>query len=156
QAFSYTRQVTDSGRVKLHWSVAPGYYLYRSRLKVEGVPSSVESVRMPSGTLIHDRFFGDQRVFKRDFTIAVIPGDASRIELTWQAYAEQGPCYPPQHASIELADVDSPDVGRAAAPQKASIERIAAFGESVAPTDSPAASDRVLAARLAHGSTAWT
>ncbi len=154
QAFSYTKQVTDSGRIELDWSVAPGYYLYRSRLKIKGRPSPVESVRMPDGKLIHDPYFGDEHVFKHDFTTTIVPGDARRIELTWQGCAEKGLCYPPQHATINVARNGGGMGGRTAMSPAGPPSAGLAVG--AAPTDPPAASDQALAARLAGGGLAAT
>lgn len=153
KAFSYDKQVTAEGRVKLHWSVAPGYYLYRSRLEVKGKPSPVESVQMPDGTPIHDQYFGDQQVFKHDVTITIAPGDANKLALSWQGCAEAGLCYPPQHATLDVGDRAS------VAPADKTGESSALAGQSDSPTESaepPADSDQGLAARLAGGAIGWT
>lgn len=160
QAFSYTKEITDSGRVKLHWSVAPGYYLYRSRLEIEGEPSSAESVQKPSGKMIHDQFFGDEKVFKKDFTTTIEPGDAQKLKLTWQGCAEKGLCYPPQHATIDLPETGAGG-GGSQATTNASNTSASPSDQSSGPaqtagSDAPAGSDRAFAARLAGGHITWT
>lgn len=156
KAFSYQKHVSPDGQVTLNWSVAPGYYLYRSRLKIKGEPAPVESVQMPHGTLIHDQYFGDQQVFKHDVTVTVAPGNARKLKLSWQGCAKAGLCYPPQHATLDVGEhesappTDNTDLSTALAAQS---EPSAADTESAEP---PADSDQGLAARLAGGATGWT
>lgn len=159
QAFSWHKTVTASGQVELHWTIAPGYYLYRSRVKVTGKSVPVSAVHMPSGTLIHDPYFGEERVFKKAFTTTIDPGDATTLLLTWQGCAEAGLCYPPQHATITLAGsghssggAGGTHVGTISEPSTASA---AAHG-TPASTTASLASDQALAARLAGGQLAWT
>lgn len=102
EAFPFKTEQTDDGQVEIHWSVEPGYYLYRDRIEIEGKPADPESVDMPDGKEIEDQYFGKQEVYKKDFTIKVDPGDADKLELTWQGCAEKGLCYPPQHDTVDL------------------------------------------------------
>ncbi|MDA3919729.1 MAG: protein-disulfide reductase DsbD [Salinisphaera sp.] len=153
KAFSYHKEITGTGTVKLRWSVAPGYYLYRSRLKVTGEPSPVESVRMPQGKLIHDPYFGDEYIFNHDVTVTIVPGNAKQLKLSWQGCAKAGLCYPPQHETI--------NIGRGSSSSKADT---ATSGPASTRTSSPAAeapslstnNDQAVAAKLAGNAIGWT
>ncbi|WP_204353746.1 protein-disulfide reductase DsbD [Salinisphaera orenii] len=160
KAFSYQKQVTDDGTVKLHWSVASGYYLYRSRLKVTGKPSPVKSVQMPPGKQINDPYFGKEHIFNHDVTVSVAPGDAQQLQLTWQGCAKAGLCYPPQHATIDLQSGATPS---STTPGQSNLSTAASAGsaspgstDSSRSTNAPASRDQALAARLAQGYIGWT
>lgn len=151
KAFSYTAAPASSGNVKLHWHVADGYYLYRSRLKIQGVDAAVGAVDKPAGQPIHDPYFGDEHVYRHDVTITVDPRRARRLKLTWQGCAQAGLCYPPQHATIAVPQSE----GTTAAPGDALVN--AGPSDHAAPEKPPAAdSGRAFAARLADGTHGWT
>lgn len=151
KAFSYTTSAGSNGNVRLHWHVADGYYLYRSRLKIQGVEGAVGRVDKPSGQLIHDPHFGDEHVYRHDVTITVDPGHARRLKLTWQGCAKAGLCYPPQHATIDVPTSES----TAAAPGD---NRASATPTADAAAKTPAAdgSDQAFATQLADGALGWT
>lgn len=154
KAFSYHKEITTKGTIKLHWSVAPGYYLYRSRLKVTGEPSAVKSVQMPAGKLIHDPYFGAEHIFNHDVTMTVVPGDARQLKLSWQGCAKAGLCYPPQHATLDVNGGASASSSGQATTTPAAAERSPAATADAA--GSPANSDLALATRLAGGTIGWT
>lgn len=156
KAFSYQKQVTHDGTVKLNWSVAPGYYLYRSRLKIKGEPVPIKSLQMPEGTLIHDPYFGDEHVFKHDLTVTIAPGAARKLALSWQGCAEAGLCYPPQHATLDIGDRPPVSPADQADPSPALTARPAASAVPSESASPPANSDQGLAARLAGGAIGWT
>ncbi|WP_123592321.1 protein-disulfide reductase DsbD [Salinisphaera orenii] len=154
QAFSVETEGTDDGRLTVTWRVAPDYYLYRHQFDVQGDPAPVADVDIPAGEPISDEFFGESEVYHDDVSIVVDPGEARRLELTWQGCAEAGLCYPPQHTTLNLADYDLG--GGAAAPGGSDDEG------SRAPTTPAGAGDAValgedqsLAAQLSDSNTAW-
>ncbi len=166
QAFSYHKTVKDDGQVALHWHIADGYYLYRSRLTVEGANAPVAQVNKPKGKFIHDRYFGDEHIYDHDITMTVAPGRARRLKLTWQVCAKAGLCYPPQHATINIpASAGSgPATPSADTTSDPSPDTSQSGAAHTAQATSPTASDRTaglgddqaLATRLAAGSVAWT
>ncbi|NNC22997.1 protein-disulfide reductase DsbD [Salinisphaera sp. USBA-960] len=159
KAFSYQKQVTDNGRIELRWQVADGYYLYRSRMQIEGKDASIKKVKKPDGKLIHDQYFGDQNVYNHDVTVTIDPGQARQIDLTWQGCAKAGLCYPPQHATLDVP-TDAGGGSTTASADKAS-EQASAASQSQAPQTAAEANhqsgdDQALVNRLAQGSIAWT
>lgn len=172
QAFSHQQKATDDGRIEIHWHIAPGYYLYRSRIKVEGKPSPIKGVDKPKGKRIDDPYFGQQQIYKHDTRVIITPGDAEKLELTWQGCAEAGLCYPPQHATIDIADISG--AGAQSKPVHSGSQntnspdfaRTTDIGQHPLPdtqrqTTTPAADatqseEQALAARLADSSTLWT
>ncbi|HET7313192.1 protein-disulfide reductase DsbD [Salinisphaera sp.] len=146
QAFSHHQTRDADGRVQLHWTVAPGYYLYRSRMQIEGADAPVAHVDKPTGELIHDPYFGDERIYDHDVTVTVEPGEAQRLKLTWQGCAKAGLCYPPQHATVDVSDGTDAAPPAIESPPQANIEQASAS----------AGDDQALAMRLADGASAWT
>ena len=65
QAFRLTVRPDSPDRVRLSWAIAPGYYLYRSRLKFSTATPKVTlgTVDLPAGDTKHDEYFGDQMVY---------------------------------------------------------------------------------------------
>lgn len=152
QAFSHHEHATDDGRIEITWHVASGYYLYRSRLKIEGEPSAVADVDKPQGKRHHDPYFGDQRIYEHDVSMIVSPGQAKRLKLTWQGCAKAGLCYPPQHDTINVADIDG--VGAESTPVVSNSSHTP--NSTASSSASGQSSDQALATRLAEGSTVWT
>lgn len=102
EAFQYQVHDNGDGTLTLAWEVAPDYYLYRKRLRIEGVDGALGNIDYPTGTVIHDEFFGDSEVFYERADILIDAGDARALTLGWQGCAEAGLCYPPQSATLDF------------------------------------------------------
>ncbi len=118
RAFTYLVQV-EGGCLTVQWNVAPGYYLYKSRMGIESTTSGVKVgvPRYPKGESHHDEYFGDQEIFRDDFVVTAplerTDGAAREItvKLKWQGCADAGLCYP---ATTWEAKVHLPAAARAA------------------------------------------
>lgn len=103
EAFRY-RVVSDGSTVTVHWTVAPGYYAYKSRM---GMSSATPGITLgepqyPKGEIHTDDYFGEQEVFRGEFAVTsklnrsgTSPSEA-RVQLKIQGCADAGLCYPPQ------------------------------------------------------------
>lgn len=99
-----------AGGFAIAYEVAPGYYLYRDRIRVVTVPPlPLGDLEMPEGEAIDDPFVGPTRIFRGSVTIlqpfAASPRPGSyRIRITAQGCAEERFCYRPfvQEAAIEV------------------------------------------------------
>jgi len=103
EAFQYDIQENTDGTLTLAWEIAPEYYLYRKRLAIEGSGGDLGDIRYPTGTVIHDEFFGESEVFYNHAEILINPGNATALELPWQGCADAGLCYPPQMATVDFS-----------------------------------------------------
>ena len=114
--------VTPEGpdRVRLHWTIASHYYLYRDRIKVATTTPGVTlgKTDFPSGIIKTDEYFGEQVIY-HDELVARVPlaraaGGAQPLALavTYQGCAEAGLCYPPTTKTFKL---DLPAGGAATA-----------------------------------------
>ena len=107
QAFTLHIERPDAGGAVLRWDIAPGYYLYKERLRFVGLPSASEPV-LPPGEPYHDEYFGDSRIYRDSLEVEIPDGDVSTLELGWQGCADAGLCYPPQTRTVELTGSSSP------------------------------------------------
>lgn len=102
KVFRYSVQADDHG-ITVYWNVAPGFYLYKNRLGVASATPgvSIGEPRFPKGKLHKDEFFGDQEIYRDDFTVTapLMRTDPKVGEITLklklQGCADAGLCYPP-------------------------------------------------------------
>ena len=103
QAFIFSASADSPERVRLNWVIAPGYYLYRDRIKAssDAATPSVGAPEFPQGQVKNDEYFGKQVVYHNEL---VIPLPVKRsgggeltlpLTVTYQGCAEAGLCYPP-------------------------------------------------------------
>ena len=110
QAFSYIAE-SDGTAVTVEWNVAPGYYLYKSRMGLASETPGVTlgEARYPKGEVHYDEYFGDQEIFRDDFNVTApitrTDGSARELVLTvrLQGCADAGLCYPPEVRKVKIA-----------------------------------------------------
>lgn len=105
QAFALTVEQVDGGTgdVRLHWKIAPGYYLYRDRIGIAAAPAdSLDPVALPAGERKEDPNFGVMEVYHDAVTVPVHAPGAQALNVTWQGCADAGLCYPPQTRKVAL------------------------------------------------------
>ncbi len=104
EAFQVRWAWAGAGLAVGEFIVAPGYYLYRDRIKVQlKAPAGAQlaALELPSGEVKEDPYAGHQVVYHRSFTarqaISLPDGPATAVELevVWQGCADAGLCYPP-------------------------------------------------------------
>jgi thiol:disulfide interchange protein DsbD len=109
EAFSVTARPVDDRTVALSWIIAPGYYLYRSKITV--VPDNPElrlgKINLPAGKLKHDEYFGDTQVYyevidARLPVTAVPVGKKAALKVTYQGCADEGLCYNPVTKTVAI------------------------------------------------------
>lgn len=89
----------NEGVLAVDWQIAPGYYLYQSRISVEVAGKKAvagEFVSVPE--IKEDPWFGEQAVFHNTaaWQMPVKLGQATEVRYRYQGCAEEGLCYPPQ------------------------------------------------------------
>lgn len=110
QAFQLHAAVPSPDRFQLSWIIAPGYYLYRDRLKfsLEDAPTGLGNPTLPAGTRHNDEFFGEQVVYYGSLVVElpVVRNNTAalpvKLKVTYQGCADAGLCYPPQTALLPL------------------------------------------------------
>ena len=83
----------------IKFNIAPGYYLYKSKLNVSTDPVLDFDLIKANGKIKEDEFFGKQEVFYKTTTIKLITqepiSDTHKVILEYQGCSEKGLCYPP-------------------------------------------------------------
>ena len=110
---------SEAGQIRLHWDIADGHYLYRSRIHVE-IPQ-VDGLRfnpplLPEGETKSDDYLGKIQVYHRSLDVllsysgAVQSTDRVPVTVSYQGCADRGICYPPETKtlSVKLAAERSP------------------------------------------------
>lgn len=101
EAFRLHVEQPDTGGVVLRWDIAPGYYLYKERMRFAGLPPGTEP-QLPPGEPYHDEYFGDSRIYRDSLEVQLSDADIASLELGWQGCADAGLCYPPRSRTVEL------------------------------------------------------
>lgn len=118
QAYQLTASVTTPGVIKLHWTIAPHYYLYRGQMKFTGGEGvTLGPAQLPNGHKYHDQYLGDVETYHNSIDATVpytlAPGTQRiKFSVRYQGCHEVPPliCYPPH-----TKDFDLPLPGSAAA-----------------------------------------
>jgi len=101
-AFRFDHAIVE-GAVRLTWEIAPGYYLYRDKMKLtaEDPAFVIGELQRPAGQMKDDPEFGAVAIYREGAAVTapldIPPGAAGEIGLTvgYQGCAEDGICYPP-------------------------------------------------------------
>lgn len=123
-AFQYSLQMEGDSTLLAQWSVAPGYYMYKDKIKLSLSKDAVLTLgepQFPVSTRLGDPAFGDVDVFRGDFTVRYPMGAYSQadgedyIKAKYQGCADVGVCYPPIRKKILVSSFGAitPDAGLA-------------------------------------------
>ena len=129
-------------QINANFKVAPGYYLYKERIKFELSPALEHKIRLPNGDIKNDPNFGKMEVYHHDFTsyidIKAANAGPVTIKATYQGCSEKGLCYAPQHKTftINLQIPQSP--ADASKPQNTNNLNASAASNNISGNDSQA------------------
>lgn len=127
QAFHLTTDASQPGIVKLHWRIAPDYYLYRGRIKIKAAdPAAVSlgELSLPDGLKKHDEYLGDVEIYHGDIEASVpykllAAGTTTlALDVQYQGCHEVEPkiCYPPNTEHLKLTIGGASTIPTGAAP----------------------------------------
>ena len=111
EAFRFKAALADPFTLRVEWTIAPGYYLYRHTLGVATDSSTVQlgPPALPPGVPVVDEEYGDTVVY-RDSVALTVPltrgtPAAGELPLTirFQGCKEDSLCYPPQVVATTIA-----------------------------------------------------
>lgn len=111
EAFRLDGVSRDGHALRVSWTIAPGYYLYRQRLAFEPVDSGARlgAAELPKGAPMHDDHYGDVEIYRESLSARLpLAGKAaapSRLRVRYQGCADAGVCYPPV---TRIVDVTAP------------------------------------------------
>ncbi len=109
RAFVLDAQAADERRIDVRWTIAPGYYLYRHRTKVQILDggATAGALRLPKGEAHNDEFFGPTETYRTRLVgtlpdVAGAAGKTLRLKVQYQGCADAGVCYPPQTRTLQV------------------------------------------------------
>jgi thioredoxin:protein disulfide reductase len=94
---AFAMRVAGQGRhARLELDIAPGYYLYKDKLRANGAGGVPLPLDLPAGVPARDETFGAVEVYRGALVIGVpVPRGTRVIEVEYQGCAERRLCYPP-------------------------------------------------------------
>lgn len=117
------RLVLIEGALRIDWTIAPGYYLYKDRLTIEPVSPPDMQLGVPAfpgARTKDDPYFGAVEVFESDFSIDIpVQGagiDGAALAVEFQGCASAGLCYPPTRVQLAAGKTPPPVAENAATP----------------------------------------
>lgn len=116
EAFSVTAQIVDQ-ELKLFWTIAPDYYMYRDQFSVSSTTPGVSfgELQFPEGQVEEDPEFGQVVVYFYNVELIApvvsLPAEKTQIELTVLGQGCNKPvgvCYPPQTRLVSVDYTPTP------------------------------------------------
>ncbi|AGA32179.1 Cytochrome c-type biogenesis protein DsbD, protein-disulfide reductase [Thioalkalivibrio nitratireducens DSM 14787] len=107
-AFALQAEAIDGDLLRLTWTIADGYYMYREQFRFTPESEGLEfgGARIPDGTVKEDEFFGRVETYRDriEIELPVVAAASKGIELTArsQGCADIGVCYPPHFQTVSL------------------------------------------------------
>ena len=113
QAFQLVTSVAQDNTIRLDFTAAEGYYLYRDKIRVipADYPANIRlgDLRLPPGKIKADEYFGDVPVYYKEATAHLpVINDSEQtlpfaLKVQYQGCADAGLCYPPITKSFNLS-----------------------------------------------------
>ncbi len=107
QAFAFSSQ-QENDILHINFDIAPGYYLYKEKLKIKFKNAKYDIFVLPEGEIHQDEFFGEQAVYRQhlafDIKLTETSADAQFL-IRYQGCADAGLCYPPKKHTLTLTPV---------------------------------------------------
>lgn len=110
KAFQVKAQMTSANQVRITYTIADAYYLYRERLKFAAQGAELGLIQLPAGKVKFDETFQKDVETYHHELVVLIPVKAAadfQLKLELQGCAEAGLCYPPMELTLPvvLADI---------------------------------------------------
>ncbi|WP_430460716.1 protein-disulfide reductase DsbD [Thalassolituus sp. LLYu03] len=108
EAFRADSRPTADG-IAVHFTIAPGYYLYQQRLALLGdgaAAATLSALQKPETK--QDKNFGEVQVFHQQLDLRITAAADGPLLLSYQGCSEHGLCYPPQTLALKAAAVTPP------------------------------------------------
>lgn len=131
-AFSFSAMTEKSGSLSVHWKIADGYYMYRSRIQLRTDTPGVQlgDPQFPAGKIKDDEFFGKVEIYRGPLNIDVPVTRSADAPTTFkliavsQGCADQGVCYPPHTQTAELSLPGAAAVTTAVATSSSPLDKL--------------------------------
>ncbi|MFZ6820502.1 protein-disulfide reductase DsbD [Undibacterium sp. Ji22W] len=112
KAFQVKAQMASKDQVRITYTIADAYYLYRERLKFAAQGAELGVIQLPAGKVKFDETFQKDVETYHHELVVLIPVKAAadfQMKIELQGCAEAGLCYPPMELTlpVTLADIAS-------------------------------------------------
>ena len=119
KAFALQAEAAGPDRLRFTWTIADGYYLYRSkfRFRTDTAGVTLGEPDFPPGKVKHAAFFGEVETYRGRVTVEVPvqrsadAPDVVTVAVVSQGCADIGVCYPPQEQRVKLTLPPAPAAG---------------------------------------------
>jgi thiol:disulfide interchange protein len=110
EAYKLSTDASTPGVLKLHWTIAQDYYLYRGRMRLKaGDGVTLGEAQLPDGAKHHDEYLGDVETYHHSIDATLpytVAAGTARLKLSvqYQGCHEVDPkiCYPPHTEQLDL------------------------------------------------------
>ncbi|RDI38054.1 protein-disulfide reductase DsbD [Aquicella lusitana] len=134
EAFVFSVTVSSPEAAQVEWQIAPGYYLYAKRIRINAPDPKMIDVHMPQGEMKYDPDRGRFEAFSGLLSIPVLLHTKEKqlsLSVDYQGCSQAGFCYPPMHQTmlLNLSDlkatpIDGNKVATSASPAAASFSSL--------------------------------
>ncbi|MGK0674362.1 MAG: protein-disulfide reductase DsbD [Halothiobacillaceae bacterium] len=108
QAFAFSARAESANRLLGHFAIAPGYKLYRDKIRFEVEGALGVQAELPPGEAVKDPFLGEVQVYHGALDIPLrlegenLGGKTITLTAHSQGCFEGGVCYPPLKQKVQL------------------------------------------------------
>lgn len=106
EAFVLSVYPNGSHQVIAEWRIAPGYYLYRDRLRISDAAKQITKIDLPQAEIKKDAIRGKYLAYSGILTVPILLKTIStnelKLRIDYQGCSQQGFCYPPIQKNISL------------------------------------------------------
>lgn len=106
KAFQVKAQMANADQVRVTYTIADAYYLYRERLKFAAQGAELGAIQLPAGKVKFDETFQKDVETYHHELVVLIPVKATgdfQLKLELQGCAEAGLCYPPMELILPVS-----------------------------------------------------
>lgn len=110
EAFRLSLVDSSPTSIKLRFTNAEGYYLYKHRFQFRTEPADIAlgDAQLPAGKHKTDEYFGDVEVYYEVLDVDLPLNNPSnrpfKLQVTYQGCADKGLCYPPETETLQIGD----------------------------------------------------
>lgn len=107
QVFQVSVQRLNNKALTVHWTIKPGYYLYKNKIQFKTTPIRTHTVIFPKGIIKHNQLMGSYEVYQGQVSTLLkfvnpLPDQNLNMVIRYQGCATAGFCYPPIVKHITL------------------------------------------------------
>ncbi len=137
EAFKTEVSLDQTNKLNVAIDIAPGYFLYRSKIKVSSDQAEFNDLVLPAGKKKQDQFFGEVETYRNrlDYSAEVLTANAAgdlKVKVTSQGCADVGICYPP-HSEIHTVNLSADQFAALSNSSSAQNNTLLVAGPSTSP-----------------------